>query len=78
MFNVASEREEALKPRRNIGLHVERRHSRVEGREHDYGYVQARKHIDGHSCKYGDPENRDYQRANDYRMRIAKRNPGIF
>src|SRR5271156_5444449 len=74
MLDVASESKKSLEACSNIGLHIERRHPRIEGGDNYNGYMQARKYIDRHLLECGHPKDRDYQGANDYCMRIAKRN----
>ena len=72
MLDSAAEREEALEASRDIGLHLQRRHARIEGSDHGRWNVQRWKHIDRHSHECGDPQDRDDHGGDNHRMWITQ------
>ena len=73
MLDVTAEREEALKAGRDVGFDLERRHPRIERRDHRDRDVEIGKYIDRHPEECDDPKNDRQNCPHDHDVRIAQR-----
>src|SRR6185437_4741805 len=78
MLDAAAQREESLERIGNVGFDLLRRHSVVEGRDHDDRDIDLGKKVDRHARQRHSSNDRNHQAEHDDEEGIAKGKTGHY